>query len=570
MSFTDKINGLLEATIKASLVEGLKHDRYVRSHKQKPKNIEATWAFTTKKDGWPEENEMVMISGKKLNDAAKEAMKQLKAKDIYVMESSEELEEKINKFLEGQSEFAYAAARAKEAGKKEFKFAGKTWPVTIKTDIPESIDTSAALDEVKKSDPPFDVSKGDYTGAAKELSQYAKTKGGIDKEDFLAFANRMASLSKNKSPSVLSKFARDLESLDTSPREKIVTVMRDHGFKVTASKRGLTIEDAKTLTANRPHRQGKVQYKQDNETNQRQAVKDREDKLFAEGQKLFMFKTKAEADKKAKEIKGKVVELSPKHFAVMTKDLTVVDEAAKAAVNWKKGADAVKKVSRLQISKDMVATFNDMIVNMEKLARSPNILQSSGFIASINKDYGLLAKNKDIKDELDKALKSAGLMESLLAEKYTYDVFDFMADLDPPEEKKMKQDMKKAGIKMVKPKDQSNALFGGDHVQFIGRNEKSVKAFIDTWVGLDDLLMHKEASFETPSNEKKLAEIGRKMMDMAQKEKNDTLSNAMSRLGDLLTKYGTTYGPKDMKDLEKKSGMKLAIIIDLMKRVNKK
>ena len=45
-----------------------------------------------------------------------------------------------------------------------------------------------------------------------------------------------------------------------------------------------------------------------------------------EGQRLFMFKTKQEADKKAKEIKGKVLPLGPKNFAVVTMDLTVIPE----------------------------------------------------------------------------------------------------------------------------------------------------------------------------------------------------------------------------------------------------
>ena len=48
--------------------------------------------------------------------------------------------------------------------------------------------------------------------------------------------------------------------------------------------------------------------------------------VLDEAQKLFMFKTKQEADKKAKEIKGKVIELGPKNFAVVTKDLTVIPE----------------------------------------------------------------------------------------------------------------------------------------------------------------------------------------------------------------------------------------------------
>ena len=94
----------------------------------------------------------------------------------------------------------------------------------------------------KKDEPPFDVSKADYAGAAKELTQYAKTKGGMDKNDFLAFANRMSAIANKKAPRVTAKFARDLMDLDTSPREKIVSVMRNNGIKVTMAGRGLKIE----------------------------------------------------------------------------------------------------------------------------------------------------------------------------------------------------------------------------------------------------------------------------------------------------------------------------------------
>jgi len=97
------------------------------------------------------------------------------------------------------------------------------------------------LDE-KKGEPPFDVSKADYSGAAKELTQYAKTKGGMDKDDFLSFANRMREIAKRKSPQVLSRFARDLEGLDTSPREKIISVMRDNGIKVSMKGNKMMIE----------------------------------------------------------------------------------------------------------------------------------------------------------------------------------------------------------------------------------------------------------------------------------------------------------------------------------------
>jgi hypothetical protein len=97
------------------------------------------------------------------------------------------------------------------------------------------------LDE-KKDEPPFDVSKADYKGAAKELTQYAMTKGGVDKKDFLGFANRMSAIANKKSPRVTAKFARDLQDLDTDVREVVIRIMRNNGIKVTMAGRGLKIE----------------------------------------------------------------------------------------------------------------------------------------------------------------------------------------------------------------------------------------------------------------------------------------------------------------------------------------
>ena len=104
------------------------------------------------------------------------------------------------------------------------------------------VNTIRMLNE-KRNDPPFDVSKADYAGAAKELTQYAKTKGGMDKNDFLAFANRMSAIANKKAPRVTAKFARELMDLDTSPREKIVSVMRNNGIKVSVQGGGFKIED---------------------------------------------------------------------------------------------------------------------------------------------------------------------------------------------------------------------------------------------------------------------------------------------------------------------------------------
>jgi hypothetical protein len=95
----------------------------------------------------------------------------------------------------------------------------------------------------KKDAPPFDVSKADYASAAKELTQYAKKSGGIDKNDFLGFANRMSAIASKKSPRVTSKFARDLQDLDTDVREVVIRIMRKNGIKVTMAGGGFKIED---------------------------------------------------------------------------------------------------------------------------------------------------------------------------------------------------------------------------------------------------------------------------------------------------------------------------------------
>lgn len=50
-------------------------------------------------------------------------------------------------------------------------------------------------------------------------------------------------------------------------------------------------------------------------------MKTEQSDILDEDQKLFMFKTKAEADKKAKEVKGKVVALTKQNFAVIVEKL---------------------------------------------------------------------------------------------------------------------------------------------------------------------------------------------------------------------------------------------------------
>lgn len=52
-----------------------------------------------------------------------------------------------------------------------------------------------------------------------------------------------------------------------------------------------------------------------------------------------------------------------------------------------------------------------------------------------------------------------------------------------------------------------------------------------------------------------VAELGRAMMDMAVKHKDDEVSNNLSSLGDALTRFGTPVGPKSVKDIVKQTGI---------------
>ena len=62
-------------------------------------------------------------------------------------------------------------------------------------------------------------------------------------------------------------------------------------------------------------------------------------------------------------------------------------------------------------------------------------------------------------------------------------------------------------------------------------------------------------SQETGDSNKKLASIGRVLMDRAITTKDDALSNLMAKFGDALTHYGTTFGPRTPQELMKKTGI---------------
>ena len=78
-----------------------------------------------------------------------------------------------------------------------------------------------------------------------------------------------------------------------------------------------------------------------------------------------------------------------------------------------------------------------------------------------------------------------------------------------------------------------------------------------------------EESVEMSMTQKQVLDLGRKMQAMAAKEKDDRISIAMANLGDHLEDFGAAFGPKNMKDLAKKTGMSEQIIKMLIQRVQK-
>ena len=87
----------------------------------------------------------------------------------------------------------------------------------------------------------------------------------------------------------------------------------------------------------------------------------------------------------------------------------------------------------------------------------------------------------------------------------------------------------------------------------------------------------READYENSDQARKLAALGRTMMDisanMPMKGASDAdieKSNKMSSLGDALTRWGTSFGPKNVKDLVKTTGLEPKEIQELLAMASQK
>lgn len=71
-------------------------------------------------------------------------------------------------------------------------------------------------------------------------------------------------------------------------------------------------------------------------------------------------------------------------------------------------------------------------------------------------------------------------------------------------------------------------------------------------------------NFDLTPEQRKLANLGRVLMDQAAKTKDDALANTMAKVGNELTNYGALFGPKNVQELVAKTGTSLEVIKKLL------
>lgn len=78
-----------------------------------------------------------------------------------------------------------------------------------------------------------------------------------------------------------------------------------------------------------------------------------------------------------------------------------------------------------------------------------------------------------------------------------------------------------------------------------------------------------EAGMEMTSQQRKLANYGRILMDQAATTKDDGLSNIMAKVGNELTNFGASFGAKNLDELVKKTGTTPNVIKKLLAYADK-
>ena len=572
MAFTDRIKQLMSAHLDAELMEGLKQDRYMRAHGKKASGS-GTWMFTTKKDGEVnyDNDKEVFQSGPsmKLADAAKKAMDALKSKTIYVMEAKldpvgkedDDVDndgdvDKSDKYLKKRRAAIKKAINTKPAMKEAAKKQkAKLLPVKGTVDDANDVAQKAtgesadpATVRMYKDNPHMMSQKG--PGGLQSLAKKAqkKVKQAIGKD---AMKKEETENLKEYSESEMGKEMVKLNASCGSKHEMYQKMKEKYGCSKETFE-GLYASYCTNESVNEAATPQMMKCAKELET---YATKhggiDKADfmkasKMLASGKagtNLVKFVDGLDTDPREK-----IITCMGKHMGNKT-------------VGKMFGVNIREEVEELDESTQMMENLADAIDNTDLVKLT--VEELSEIEEGIIKALGVAAKNT-----VGGVAKGVGAVAKGVGKAAHSAVINKQGNVRGTQAAKNDAAANKANKtadKMQRNKDAADRLKAAqDRIKSLSSKPKKPLA-----ASYNEDLNEIGSNFETKPNEKKLADLGRKMMDMGVKEKNDTLSNAYARLGDALTRYGTTFGARNIKDLEKKTGMKQAIIMDLMKRAAK-
>ena len=86
---------------------------------------------------------------------------------------------------------------------------------------------------------------------------------------------------------------------------------------------------------------------------------------------------------------------------------------------------------------------------------------------------------------------------------------------------------------------------------------------------MNDILNEVNDNFVLSPEQRKLANLGRTLMNAAATTKDDALSNVMSKVGNELTNFGALFGATNLEELVKKTGVSAEVIKKLMAYADK-
>ena len=240
----------------------------------------------------------------------------------------------------------------------------------------------------------------------------------IDEAKLMTQADRIKALNKSSKAKMKSNLVKLQKARKTN--EEIEDLDLDEEKDTHTTKDGRTAKKGLWYNIMMKKKRGeKPAPKGDPDRPSEQDLKDarktsKEEVELDEEQKLFMFKTKQEAEKKAKEVKGKVVSLTKQNFAVVAEEVEL-DEAPMPKWNAKVGkktytvsarnpAEANRKANALAKKENNYGVPTGLIKKVEEQVDLDEAPQPKWKVAIGKKHYTVTARNTAEADRKAKIL----------------------------------------------------------------------------------------------------------------------------------------------------------------------